>query len=140
LVPAGGFRVLVVDDNEDAATMIALSLRRLGHTLRVVHDGPSALAIAVEFLPDVALLDLGLPGMDGYELARRLRALPGLARVRLVAVTGYGQDRDRALTHEAGFDLHLVKPVERARFKAVLDELAAERSSVEVALPAGAPP
>ena len=123
-VTPGALRILVVDDNEDAAAMLAIYLRKLGHVIRVVHDGPSALRAAVELVPDVALVDIGLPVMDGYELARRLRQEPGLERLRLVAVTGYGQDKDRERSREAGFDLHLVKPVDRARFKAALDDLA----------------
>jgi PAS domain S-box-containing protein len=125
---SSGLRILVVDDNEDVARMSSLSLRRLGHTICVAHDGPSALRAVQDFLPDVALVDIGLPVMDGYELARHLREVPGLERVRLVAVTGYGQDADRDRSLAAGFDLHLVKPVDRARYKAVLEQLAAERT------------
>ncbi|MDP9121235.1 MAG: response regulator, partial [Acidobacteriota bacterium] len=76
------------------------------------HDGPSALEIAEDFRPGIALLDIGLPVMDGYELARRLRAMPGQASIRLIAVTGYGQESDRGHTAAAGFERHLVKPVE----------------------------
>jgi signal transduction histidine kinase/CheY-like chemotaxis protein len=123
-----GLRILVVDDSEDIARMSSLALRRLGHTIQVAHDGPSALQIVEDFRPDVALVDIGLPVMDGYELARRLRAVPSLAKIRLVAVTGYGQDADRDRSHAAGFDVHLVKPVDRARYKAVLDQLTAERT------------
>jgi len=105
-------RVLVVDDNEDAAHTLADLLARLGHTLRVAHDGPSALRLLDEFTPEVALIDIGLPVMDGYELAACFRRHPALAHVKLVAVTGYGQAVDRALTRAAGFDAHLVKPVD----------------------------
>ena len=105
-------RVLVVDDNRDAADLLADALSAAGFTTRVAHDGPSALNAAASFLPEVALLDLGLPVMDGYELARRLRALPGLAALKLVAITGYGQASDRERTRASGFDEHLVKPVE----------------------------
>jgi CheY-like chemotaxis protein len=103
--------VLVVDDNHDAASMLASSLRALGHTVHVAHDGPAALRDAPGFGPEVAVLDIGLPAMDGYELARALRALPKMRGLRLIAVTGYGQDADRRRTAEAGFDGHLVKPV-----------------------------
>ncbi len=111
-------RVLVVDDNEDAADMLADALTAMGHEVRKAHDGPTALEIAAELRPTVAVLDIGLPVMDGHELARRLRAMEGMAGVRIIAVTGYGQDADRRRTTEAGFDAHLVKPVD-------LDELAA---------------
>jgi len=121
-------RVLVVDDNEDVAQIFSLALRRLGHTVRVAHDGPAALRIAEDFFPEVAFLDIGLPVMDGYGLARHLRQIPGLSGIRLVAVTGYGQDADRDRSHAAGFDVHLVKPVDRARYKAALEQFAAERT------------
>ncbi|HYD56068.1 MAG TPA: ATP-binding protein, partial [Burkholderiales bacterium] len=104
-------RILVIDDNRDAATTLALMLSQLGHTVRVAHDGPSALDEAQRFEADVALVDIGLPVMDGYELGRRLRAL-GNGNLRLVALTGYGQDSDRRRSSEAGFASHLVKPVD----------------------------
>jgi signal transduction histidine kinase/CheY-like chemotaxis protein len=103
-------RVLLVDDNEDAADLLALSLTAAGHTVRTAYDGPSALLALAAFAPEVALLDIGLPAMDGYELAERIRATH--ASVRLIALTGYGQETDRERTREAGFDAHLVKPVE----------------------------
>jgi signal transduction histidine kinase/DNA-binding response OmpR family regulator len=110
--PASGLRVLVVDVNEDAASMLGESLSESGHTIATAHDGPSALKAAAELRPDVALLDIGLPVMDGFELARQLRAMPELRTVRLIAVTGYGQEHDRRQSAEAGFDDHLVKPVD----------------------------
>ncbi|MEQ1505918.1 MAG: ATP-binding protein, partial [Myxococcota bacterium] len=103
-------RILVVDDNEDAAVLLAEALGGYGHEIRTAFDGPSALRIAGEFRPQIAVLDLGLPVMDGYELAQRLRASPE-PPARLVAVTGYGEARDRARSRAAGFDAHLVKPV-----------------------------
>jgi CheY-like chemotaxis protein len=114
-----GRRVLVVDDNLDAANLLAEVLRASGHQAEVAPDGPAALQLAGTFHPEVALLDIGLPVMDGYELARRLRSQIGA--VRLIAVTGYGQptDRDRAL--HAGFDAHLVKPVHLGALHAALD-------------------
>jgi CheY-like chemotaxis protein len=102
----------VVDDNVDAAIALGVLLRSLGHQTCVVHDGIAALKMAPEFRPDIVLLDLGMPGMDGFETARRLRSLKRDRPFRIVAVTGWGQESDRAKTREAGFDLHLVKPVD----------------------------
>jgi CheY-like chemotaxis protein len=112
LAEAGSKRVLVVDDNADAAELLAEVLQTRGHATRVAYDAISALAMAARFAPEVALLDLGLPEMDGYELARRIRALPGSGGLRLIALTGYGQSNDRRRSSEAGFDDHLVKPVD----------------------------
>jgi signal transduction histidine kinase/CheY-like chemotaxis protein len=113
-------RVLVVDDNEDAAELLAETLERAGYQVETALDGPQALAACRDHVPSAALLDIGLPGMDGFELARRLRALPGFEHVFLVAVTGYGQDADRERTRAAGFDEHLVKPVTMRQIRAVL--------------------
>jgi PAS domain S-box-containing protein len=108
-----GRRVLIVDDNGDAAQSIAEVLTELGHEVHVAHDGPTALALASRFRPDVCLLDIGLPVMDGYELARRLRDSQHLAAgARIIALTGYGQDADRQRSTEAGFTAHVVKPVD----------------------------
>ncbi len=106
------YRVLVVDDNEDAAETLAHLLEAMGHRVRVAFDGKTALDVAATFHPEVALLDIGLPVMDGYELASRLKRMPGGAGVRLIAVTGYGQARDRAAALQAGFSEHVVKPVD----------------------------
>ena len=111
---AGSLRILVVDDSVDAANMSAVLLRASGHDVRVVHTGPAALELAHAFDPEVVLLDIGLPHMDGYEVARRFREEPRLANTLLVAVTGYGQDGDRQRSEAAGFDHHLVKPVDYA--------------------------
>jgi CheY-like chemotaxis protein len=105
-------RVLVVDDNNDAAEMLADCLNAMGHTARVAFDAPTAIELARLFMPEVALLDLGLPVMDGFELAERLRADPGFTAIRLIALTGYGQDLDRQRTSAAGFEAHMVKPVD----------------------------
>ncbi|HKI01054.1 MAG TPA: ATP-binding protein, partial [Thermoanaerobaculia bacterium] len=113
-------RILVVDDNADAAELLAMSVRMMGHVAQVAHDGPTGLRIAADFQPDVALLDIGLPVMDGYELARHLRALPGLGSVRLVAVTGYSQEADRRHAQAAGFEHHLVKPIRIEQLQDVL--------------------
>jgi CheY-like chemotaxis protein len=105
-------RVLIVDDNEDAANSLALLLKLGGHETTCVYSSVDALQRAVAFKPDVVLLDIGLPDMDGYEVAQRMRELPGLRDVRLVAVTGYGRSDDRIRARDAGFDDHLTKPVE----------------------------
>jgi signal transduction histidine kinase/CheY-like chemotaxis protein len=109
---AAARRVLVVDDNADAARTLSTLLALQGHQTEVAYDGPSALAAAKAGRPEVVLLDLGMPGMDGYEVARQLRAEPALAGVRVVAVTGWGHEDDRRRTRDAGFDAHLVKPVD----------------------------
>lgn len=109
---AGAPRVLIVDDNEDGAEMLSIILSQKGYDTRVAHDAPSALEIAEAFGPGTAFIDIGLPVMDGYELAERLRAMPGLSGIRLIALTGYGQESDRRRGREAGFDQHLVKPVD----------------------------
>ena len=106
-----GRRVLVVDDNADAREALRYLLEEDGHDVRSAGDGPSALEEARSFQPDVVLLDIGLPGMDGYEVARALRAHPGGERALIVAVSGYGQAEDRARSRAAGFDQHLLKPV-----------------------------
>ncbi len=107
-----GLRILVVDDNPDAAMMLSDSLVALGHTTCVAFNGAAAIEEAGAFLPDVALLDLGLPVMDGFEVAHHLRAVSGLANVEMVAITGYGQEIDRRRTRDAGFAEHMVKPVD----------------------------
>ena len=99
----GGLRILVVDDNEDAATLLADALELLGHETRIAHDSPRAIHAVKDFMPDVAFLDIGLPVMDGYELARRLRDEAGLENLRLVAVSGYSQESDLRRSEEAGF-------------------------------------
>jgi PAS domain S-box-containing protein len=119
-------RVLVVDDNVDAARMIAHALAAFGVDTRMAFDGPSALTIAADFQPEVALLDVGLPVMDGYELAAALSSAGAHPPV-LVAITGYGQDADRARSKAAGFSLHLVKPVDLDALNALLDRIAAGR-------------
>lgn len=116
-------RLLVVDDNEDAAVSLAMLLRLRGHEVRIAHDGPSALAMAKTYLPNLVFLDIGMPGMDGYEVARQMRQHPGLESVVLAALTGWGQQEDRLRTAEAGFDCHLVKPPEPKALESLLDEL-----------------
>jgi CheY-like chemotaxis protein len=105
-------RVLIVDDNADSADSLAMLLQLGGHDAHVAYDGLQALELAARLQPQVLLLDLELPGLDGCELCRRIRQQPWAARARLVAVTGWGQAADKQRTHEAGFDEHLVKPVD----------------------------
>ncbi len=121
----GSQRVLVVDDNVDAAESLAMLLRLDGHEVEIAHDGFQALELAIAARPTVVLLDIGLPGMDGYEVCRRLRA-EGLTDTRVIAMTGYGQDKDRQRAMEAGFDEHTVKPVE---FEKLTKILAGERAA-----------
>ncbi len=105
-------RILVVDDNVDSAEMMRAMLESIGHVVALAHDGPEALTVAAEFVPDVALLDIGLPVMDGYELGRRLLTAEPTLKCRLIALTGYGQEHDRAQSKASGFEAHLVKPVD----------------------------
>ena len=105
-------RVLIVDDNRDAAESLALLLQLSGYDVRTAHDGLSALQTLDDYTPAVVLLDIGMPGMDGYEVARRVREKPGLQDILLVALTGWGQEEDRRRSNQAGFDRHLVKPVD----------------------------
>jgi len=120
---AAGTRVLIVDDNVDAAELMADLLAAAGYETTAVHDGPAALAIAETLQPHVALLDIGLPVMDGYDLARRFTEHRRLREVRLVAVTGYGQEADRARSLAAGFAAHLVKPIDVAGVIEVVGDL-----------------
>ncbi|MFT3767566.1 MAG: ATP-binding protein [Minicystis sp.] len=113
-------RVLIVDDNVDAADSLADALRDAGHEVRVENDGPSAIAAVDAWLPDVAIVDIGLPGMDGYDVARSLRAAHPRPALRLVALTGYGQESDQRRAREAGFDAHLTKPADFERIAATL--------------------
>jgi PAS domain S-box-containing protein len=121
-------RLLVVDDNVASAESLAMMLRLMGNEVCTAHDGPSALGLAATFAPDVVLLDIGMPGMDGYEVARRLRAMSPLKEVVVVAQTGWGQDEDRRRSVEAGFDHHLVKPVDPAALQDLLARLPCARA------------
>ena len=104
--------MLVVDDNRDSAESLAMLLRLLGNDVRTAYDGRLALEVAAIYRPDVVLLDIGLPGMDGLEVCQRLRADPDLRQAMIVAMTGYGQEEDKQRSQEAGFNAHLVKPVD----------------------------
>jgi PAS domain S-box-containing protein len=116
-------KVLVADDNVDSARSLALLLELTGNEVRIAHDGPSALEAAAAFVPDVILLDIGMPGMSGLEVARRLRAMPPLRDAILVAQTGWGQEEDRRRSEEAGFNVHLVKPVDPVSLQGLLAAL-----------------
>lgn len=117
-------RILVVDDNEDAASLLGVMLESWGHEVRIAHDGPAAVEAADAWWPEIALLDIGLPVMDGYELASHLTARLSPHLPKLVAVSGYGEESDRARSRDAGFCRHLVKPVDALRLRDVLVELA----------------
>ena len=115
-----GLRVLVVDDNRDAAESLGMLLGLMGHEVRLAHDGAQALRTATDHPPDIVFLDIGMPGMDGYEVARRLGSLPGRSAMSVVALSGYGQAADRRRSAEVGFDAHLVKPAEIGAIEALI--------------------
>ena len=119
--PGGPRRILIVDDNEDLASLMSELLQVHGHTVEMAHEGRAALDLATTFEPDIALLDIGLPGMDGYELAREMRKLHH-GSIRLIAITGYAQDTDRNLSQAAGFSGHLVKPVDPATLARLIED------------------
>ena len=116
-------RVLLVDDNVDAAASLSLLLQLGGHSTAIAHSGPEALRVVAEFKPEIVLLDLGLPGMNGYEVARAMRKMPELGRPILIAVTGWGAPEDRLKSKQAGFDEHLTKPVDISMIELLLTTL-----------------
>ncbi|HEU5443871.1 MAG TPA: response regulator [Steroidobacteraceae bacterium] len=116
-------RLLVVDDNKDAAESMSMLLEMWGHEVAFAYDGPSALETAQQWRPEAVFLDIGLPGMDGYEVAERLRELPQAKDAVLIAITGYGQDDDLARSRQAGIDHHLVKPVAPDALRSLIDSL-----------------
>lgn len=128
---AGGIsrslRILVVDDNPDSADMLAMSLKMMGHDVRALYDPLQVVAIALEFHPDLAFLDVGMPVLNGFALASQLRLQqwPGDQRPRLIALTGWGQDEDRRRSQDAGFDDHLVKPADLDLIEAVCLQVSA---------------
>jgi PAS domain S-box-containing protein len=124
-------RVLIVDDDRDLAETAAVLLKASGHEVRIAHDGASALAIAAEYRPDVVLLDIGLPGMNGYDVARHLRASEQRHPMMLVALTGYGHDVDRQRAREAGFDQHVVKPLEPATLERLVESISMRAMVIE---------
>lgn len=121
--PPSRFKILVVDDNHDSALSLAMMLSIMGHDTRTAHDGESALSTAETFLPDVVLLDIGLPKLNGYEVAQRIRGNAWGAAMYLIAITGWGQDEDRQRSSEVGLNLHMVKPVEPAALEKLLANL-----------------
>jgi len=134
---ASAQRILVVDDNEDGVATIVRILKLKGYDTRAARDAPMALQVAAEFLPMIALLDIGLPVMDGYELASRLRNLPGLVDVRLIALTGYGQESDFQKSRDAGFHHHLVKPIAIEALEEALARVAEAQSLPRPTVQAG---
>jgi CheY-like chemotaxis protein len=120
------FRILVVDDNHDSAVGLAMMLSIMGYETRTVHDGESAVTTAESFLPDVVLLDIGLPRLNGYEVAQRIREHAWGASMFLIAVTGWGQEEDRQRSSEVGMNVHMVKPVEPAVLERLLSELSSK--------------
>ncbi len=117
-------RILVVDDNTDAASVLEMLVKEAGHWVRMAHTGPTALATALDYRPDVVLLDIGLPELDGFEVVKRIRQEPPLHDTVLVAVTGYPQAADRQRMQEAGFDHYLVKPADFEKLRQLLAEVA----------------
>jgi two-component system CheB/CheR fusion protein len=116
-------RLLVVDDNKDAAESMSMLLEMWGHEVAFAYDGPTALETAEQWQPEAVFLDIGLPGMDGYEVAERMRELPRAKGAVLIAITGYGQDDDRLRSRRAGIDHHLVKPVAPDALRNLIDSL-----------------
>jgi CheY-like chemotaxis protein len=129
-----GLRLVVVDDNADSVDALGMWLRLEGHEVEVAYSGEEALPLALERRPHAVLLDLALPGIDGYEVARRLRREPGFERVCLIAMTGFGAYADRERAKQAGFDHHIVKPIDYAVFARLLGQLnpGAESSPLRV--------
>jgi CheY-like chemotaxis protein len=115
-------RILVADDNKSAATAISMLLQRDGYETKAVHDGRAALEEAARFRPDIVLLDIGMPHLNGYEVARKIRAAPWGANMRLFAATGWGQEKDKILAKEAGFDVHLTKPIDFKQLLTLVEE------------------
>jgi CheY-like chemotaxis protein len=128
-VPQAHFRILVADDNQDSADSLKMLLQIMHHEVRTAYDGPEAIERAEEFRPDVVLLDIGMPSMNGYDACRRIREQPWGKDMVLIAQTGWGQEEDRRRTHAAGFDHHLVKPVDHGALSGLLAQIAGRRAS-----------
>ena len=116
-----------MDDNTDTVDSFSKLLKASGHNVRTAYDGPAAVQAALDYQPDIALLDIGLPGLDGYQVAKRIRQEPALKNIVLVALTGYGQDSDRQASFQAGFDHHLVKPARLEQLTQILAMVAERR-------------
>jgi len=123
-VEVAQLRILVVDDNEDAALSLSMLLELSGYEVLTANDGAEALRLVTEFEPRVVLLDLGMPRMDGYEVCHRLRQLPGGEKITVIAATGWGQEHHRRKTEAAGFDMHMIKPLDTDVLRTTLDALA----------------
>jgi CheY-like chemotaxis protein len=123
----GGRRILVADDNRDSADTLAMLLRQLGNDVKTVYGGHEAIEAATSWRPNLFVLDIGMPALSGYDVARRLRELPDFRHALLVALTGWGQEEDRRRTQAAGFDYHLVKPVELQALQEILRAQAGKR-------------
>ena len=121
-------KILIVEDNKDSAQSLRLLLEVLGHEVRVAFTGPEGVEMATAWVPPAVICDIGLPGFDGYEVARRLRQQPGLDQALLIALTGYGQDKDRKQALLAGFNHHLVKPADPAVLQQLLATAGGERA------------
>jgi len=126
ITPSTRHRILLVDDDSDVVRSTALVLESYGHEVRTAANGASAIEAALEQRPEIVILDIGLPDMDGYEVARRLRAQPALRDTRLIALTGWGQEKDRKRSRDAGFADHLVKPVDPATLDRIVREAVPE--------------
>jgi CheY-like chemotaxis protein len=129
-MPSASLRILIVDDNKDAAVSMGMLLRILGHDIRIAGDGVEAVRLAGEFRPAVVLLDIGLPRLNGYEAAEQIRDQPWGERMVLIATTGWGQEEARRRSKEAGFDHHLVKPVDPEAVIQVLASLGQDMHAV----------
>ena len=126
------YRVLVVDDNEDSADWLAMMLELMGHEVRTAHDGAAGVAVAGAFRPDLILMDIGMPILNGYEAAQHIRQKPWGREPFIVALTGWGSADDHRRTQDAGFDRHLVKPVDPAEIQKLLVELNAGNNNYEL--------
>jgi CheY-like chemotaxis protein len=125
--PLTSLKVLIVDDCADAANCMALLVKSQGHVVRTAADGDAAIQAAIEFLPHLLLLDIGLPKVDGYEVAKRLRQHPDLGRLAIVAVSGYGEARDIELSHQSRIDHHLMKPADFDQIEKILASVSSLR-------------
>jgi len=134
--PGKRLRVLVTDDNVESATTLSMVLRKLGHDVRAVHNGPDSVVEVTAFKPDLVFLDIGMPGMDGYETCRCIRATSAGRALHMVALTGWGQDEDKRLADKAGFDRHVVKPIARGELLAILASVMPAKGEEQMAPPA----